>query len=436
MPPLAIPPKLFRPRALVVVVALLDDQIPASTGVPTGWTMIPRMCEYSRNTARKADTATVELDFRDFPLDPRAIKDILITIHVENALDPNLPMIPTFLNRRFVGLVDKQETTLSSSGEMVRMEARDYTGIWLDTKLQKGTVINLLQPLSAIVAQLQLLTTPTLPPAIFTDPASAAFMPGVTKGKTTLTVEKESAWDLLSRLTQLYGLLPVFDLDVLVIRTAARSGIARRRMVYGQNVSSLAFHRSLTRAPESRRITVRSWDPVKGVPVEGFFQPPNLRSKLGEKGSPKIQITEIGYNVHGAYTPGDLILIAKRIYDEQQGEKIEGTLETRDLVDSGFPVGASLLGLANGDTLTIKLGRDLKSSIEGMSPPEAIAFLSNVTRPNALNPLAAAALVTAWTSAGTLATDFYVKAARHSWSAADGYTMSCEFINFLVGQGT
>jgi len=70
-----------------------------------------------------------------------------------------------------------------------------------------------------------------------------------------------------------------------------------------------------------------------------------------------------------------------------------------------------------------------------MSPPEAIAFLSNPTRPNSLNPVAAQALVTAWTTAGQLAVSFYVREVSHTWHREDGYTMRASFNNFLLGQG-
>lgn len=433
---LPIPPKVYRPRCVVIVGAQLDDQIPASPGVPATWQSIPRKVSWQRNSARKADTATVELDMRDFPLDPRMLKGLLVTIHVEDALDPDLPMVATPLNKRFVGLVDSPESKLNNEGDIVTFDCRDFTGIWLDTKLLAQSVISLTQPLSAIVEQLRVLVTPLILPAIFTDPAAAAFVPGVTKGKVNMTVGKdESAWDLLSRLLQLYGLLPVFDLDVLTIRTASRVGLNKRILTYGQNVTSLTFKRNLTREPKSRRITVHAWNPVLGVPVVGFFQPPEARIKLNTKGPPKFKVTEVAYNVIGNYNVAELSLIAKRIYDEQATQQVEGTVETREMVDGFLPLGRPLLGLANGDTLTIRLGRDLMSTIQGMSPPEAAAFLSNPVRPNSLNPLAAAALVQAWTTAGVLAVTFYVRDADHSWSADEGYTMSATFINFLIGQG-
>jgi len=420
----------------VVINALLDDQIPASPGVQTGWTAIPRSVEWVRNTARKADTALVELDMRDFPLDPRMVKDILVTIHVADALDPNLPLVPTALNKRFVGLVDRPQADLSDGGEIVRLEARDYTGIWLDTKLSSVPPISLMAPLAAIVDQLRIRITPLIAPAVFTDPRAAAFIPGTSKGKTQLTIGKgESAWDVLSKLCQLQGLIPVFSLDVLEIRSATRAAVIRRRLVYGQNVTRLMFRRSLTREPKSRRITIYAWDPVAGVPVVGFYQPPNVRIKLNERGIQTTKITDISYNIIGAYTPDELAIIAKRIWDEQAGQELEGELETRELVDGAAPLGLSLLDLANGDTLDIRLGRDLQSSIEGMSPPEAIAFLSNPTRPNSLNPVAAQALVTAWTTAGQLAVSFYVREVSHTWHREDGYTMRASFNNFLLGQG-
>ena len=436
---LPVPPKVYHPRAVVVISALLDDQIPGSAGIPVTYQAIPRRAEWSRNSARKADTAMVELDFRDFPLDPRMLRDVLVQVHAQDVFVPQRPPVPTRGNLRFIGLVDTPETKLGESGESVTFQCRDYTGIWLDTKLGFGAPplappISLLQPLQTIVESLRLLVTPLLPPVVFTDPSSASFVPGRTKGKTLLTVGKDqSAWDILSELCQLYGLLPVFELDALTIRTATRTGAQVRSLIYGQNVSRLSFKRSLTRSPKTRRIAVNAWNPILGIPVRGVFEPPGARApKLGESGASKIKLVEVSYNVIGNYTAPELIILAKRIYDEQATQEIEGEIETRELVDS---TELSLLGLANGDTMFIRLGRELQTSIEGMGPAEAVAFLSSVARPNALPPVVAQALVMAWTTAGKVAVSFYIREATHTWSHDRGYSLRATFVNFLIGQG-
>lgn len=433
---LPIPPKVYHPRAVVLVSAILDDHIPGSPGIPATWPMIPRSVTWTNTSARKANSASVELDFRDFPLDPRMLKDVLVTIHAEDALDPSLPLIPTPLNKRFVGLVDKPETKMDDGGEVVSFDCRDYTGIWLDTKMPTAPPISLLLPLSAIVEAIKLLVTPLLPPVLFLDPAAAALVPGVTKGKTLLTVGKgDTAWDVLTKLCALYALVPVFDVDVLTIRSATRFGINRRKLVYGQNVESLSFRRDLTSEPATKKVVVNCWNPVLGIPVQGFYPAVVVRTKMKTKGIPQVSLDEVTYNVHGNYSIAELILIAKRIYDEQATQEVEGELTTKEMADSTFPLGLGLLGLSNGDTLDVRLGRDLHSSIAGMSPPEAIAFLSNPLKTNSLNPVAAAALVQAWTTAGVLAVSFYVREAVHTWDRDGGYNLNVSFINFLLGQG-
>ena len=435
MPSLPIPPMVYHPRALVVLNVLLDDQIPGSPGTPVAYTVIPTDASWSNNSARKANTAQVELNYRDFPMDPRALKGIALSIHVEDVFVPSLPPFASIVNRRFVGIVDTPETDLGEDGETVRLTCRDYTGIWLDTKLGNFPPISLLQPLGAIVEALRLLITPLILPAVFTSPASYFLIPGMTKGKTVLTPGKDqSAWDILSELTQIYGLLPVFEGDVLTIRTATRSSVNVRSMIYGQNVSRLSFKRDMSQEPRTKVVVIKSWDPVLGIAVSGKWIPPGAltRTKVGEKGVTKISGEEVIYQVVGSYTPADLIVLAKRIYDEQATQQIEGTMETREMMDSTF---LPLTGLGNSDVLLIHLGRDLQSGISGMSPPEAIAFLSNIARPNSLSPIVAAALVAAWAKAGQAAVTFYVREAHHSWNVDQGYTLKVDFINFLIGQG-
>jgi hypothetical protein len=437
----ALLPKVFHPRALVVVSAILDDQNPASPGVSSTWTAIPKMVQYRKNSARKADTARVELDYRDFPLDPRMIKDVLMSLHVEDALDPRLPMVATALNKRFVGLVDKPETTLSNSGDRVVFEARDYTGIWLDRKLSNAEILTLspLTPLSTLVEQIRVLVTPAIPPVVFTDPTTAPLVPGILMGKTAFSPNKKAptAWDFLSTLLGRFGLVPVFDVDILTVRTATRFAPSLLAMIYGENVERLMFRRSATKEPKTRKIVVNAWDPVKGVPVQGVYIPPGaVRIKKGANNAIRGTLDEISYNVEGSYTPEDLIIIAKRIYDEQATEQVEGDLETKDMRDAFLPLGASLLGASNGDVLAVGLGPDLQSSIAGMSAAEAVAFLGNPIRPNSVNPVAAAALVQAWTLAGKLAATFYVKEATHTWERDGGYSLKISFLNFVIGQGT
>lgn len=72
-------PRIYYPRAVVPIQALLDDQVPGSAGVPTTFSAIPRNVSVERNSARRADRVRIELDYRDLPLETRMLKDIQVT---------------------------------------------------------------------------------------------------------------------------------------------------------------------------------------------------------------------------------------------------------------------------------------------------------------------------------------------------------------------
>jgi hypothetical protein len=91
--------------------------------------------------------------------------------------------------------------------------------------------------------------------------------------------------------------------------------------------------------------------------------------------------------------------------------------------------GVDLTGLANGDQLQVRLGRQDQASIAAMSPSEARAHL--VAPPSSLDPAVAEALVASWSRVEAQSAAFYVKVARHGWDRDGGYKLSVEFINYV-----
>lgn len=435
---------VYYPRCLVLVTALFDDQVGGA--VPATWSCVPKSVEITRNNARTADTCRLQLDYRDFPLDPRLLKAVHVSVHLEAVIDPTIPLVPWRLNLRFIGIVDTPEVTLSASGESVSLDARDYTAIWMGRSWRSlvqpirgpkgGSAYVLATPvgmtLGMLVEQLRLAITPLTAPALFMDPTSAALQPWMRTGRATFAPEPEdTAWDLLIRLCDLFGLTPVWELDQLVIRTAAQAGIGSAFMVYGQNVERLMFRRNLQK-PEEKNVKVVAWNPVAGISLEAAWPPPSsLPLDLGENGTPKATTAKyVQYHVEGPYDPATLAQLAQRVHAELAQAKLEGELETRDMTDL---FEASLVGLGNGDLLVCRLGTEVQASIAGMSPAEAVLFLSDPSKPNSLSPTVAQALVSAWTAAQSLAVQFYISEATHRWDREDGYRLTIGFRDYVLG---
>lgn len=429
------------PRAVVQLKCLFEDQLGGA--VPAFITAVPRSITIDRNSARKADTCSVELDYRDFPLDPRTLSDVLISAHLEGVLTADTPMIPNDVpfvgNLRFIGLVDEPHVSLSTNGQTVRLEARDYTGIWLDKRWGTGPEETLLTPpkttLSALVSLMAAQVTPLLP-VVFTDPTAAALDVNRATGKAVFTPDSddESAWDVLCALCDLFALVPVFELDQLVIRTPSAPSTRTLQMVYGQNIDRLEITRNMKRN-RGKQVKLVAWNPILGQAVEAVWptaaealalNPP----KLTEKGNPtKASVKQVQYNIEGPYDPASLLVLAKRVYTELAQNQLQGELETRELGDF---FGADLLATANGDVLLCQLGPEDQASVAGMSTAEAVGFLSNPMRVGALSPAAAQALMTSWSAAQNLATKFYVVEASHHWDR-DGYRLKIKFRDFILG---
>lgn len=455
----------FFPRCTVLVEVLLDDQkqspvtgAPITPGVIASWTAIPRSVEINRNSARQADTCSITLDYRDFPLDPRIVKDMFVSVCMDDTRSadvdlvpfeiPSAPGLPPITNFRFKGRVDEPKATLGESEQTVTLECRDYTGIWLDFRWPKAIKIpggpdvpSIPTPpgtlLGDIVEMMRLKITPTLAPAFYPDAAVAFSDVFLQTGAATFVAEKDdNAWDVLSALCDLFGVVPVFDLDQLTIRTATFPGSQHVIMEYGSNVSRLEFSRNL-KAVKSKQVKIVAWNAELGQSV--FAEWPTTAdilsgaTRLGPGGTPnKPAIEQVVYHLAGPYTPPTLLLLAQNVYAELSQSQLKGSIETCEMVDM---LGGSLTGLANSDQITVRIGTSDMASIANMSSTEAVAFLSNPQRVNHLPPVVALALVSAWTQAQSLSVTFAILECVHRWNrdSAPYYTLTVNFRDFVLG---
>lgn len=421
-------PKIYYPRALVTLVAVLNN------GTPVPIAAIPRSVEWTRNSARKADTASVTLDYRDFPLDPRIMQAVQVQIHVGTLQHPDLPFAPTLENRRFVGLADTNAVAIGDDNT-VTLECRDYTGPFLD-RPWPGTRIPASTPLQEAVEMVRVMVVPETLPCVFEDPkAQSKTLDSVLGKKFYEPPENATCWDVLVDMCALFGLVPVWDLDLLRVRTAARAGLGNAMFILGQNIARLSMSRDFKGATK-KPVIVKCWDPVRGVALQGRW-PTEVKTKPSKKPNTRGAVTvkqeaPVQYNVTGLYTPDELIMLARRIYDEAAEREIQGELETRDMRD---PFLSDILSLANGDTLLLAVDPGYSAGIDGMTEAEAVAFLADPRRQNSLTEHAAAAVVAAYKQAQHLDTTFYVAEAQHRWEREEGYSMVAKFINFVFGAG-
>lgn len=440
--------RTYYPRARVVLQALIEDWRPFSKdGVSQSgqlieefftFDVIPRDAVVERNDHRTADTAQIELDYRDFPFDPRTCRDCKVSVYMGDAGDPAVVFLPDDLEKYliFQGHVDEPESSLDSAGEMVRIRCRDFTALFLDKHYVGPKPVKIDRPLSAVVQDF-IDATPGADGMIIAFAAGADDVDlSKIKGRTKWAPKPgDDHWTILVELCGFAGLIPVVELGALRIVNAGE--IERERatanFIYGENVAKLQFSRKINEF-RTKQIQVTCWDEQARETRVGIYPttPIVKKQKITKKGKLKTDDEAIlPFFISGTASQADCVQVARRIYEEMARSEVEGSVETMDLKDLYEETTLPLV--KSGDALTVFLGTTLASSIVGMSEAEAVAFLT--AKPRNFPEAAATALARSWWQAGDAATTFYVKKATHRWNRDSGYRFEANFINYAIQVG-
>lgn len=454
---LPLPPRVFWPRCKVLLTVVQDDAVPLSAGLPLpAFEVVPLKAEVVRNDARRADTCRVVVAYRDLPIDPRQIKTLHVAVHMENVPDPLVPLIPSPLNLRFAGVADKIRTSWGGAEE-VEIEGRDATAVGLDLKWssawppgQQPWVATPVPPfpitstLAEVVERIRVLVWPGLKPSMVLDPKAAGLPVAPRAKRNTWTAKSgDSVWDVLCDICALFGQAPVFNVDQLEVRPPLFPKLEPAVFFYGSilgNVEKLEIRRDIGER-RSKPVRITAWDPGQGRAVIGGW--PTQEMQVGARkrqqaaaggvagpATPTVSVEWEEYRLEGTYTELDLTDLARVIWQESAQNDISGVLETRDMV-SASPAMLPLLGMSNGDPVVVNFGLD-QAVLANLTPPEAVAFLSDFTRPNALRPDIAKAVVDLWLAAQAVPRTFLVRSATHSWDNEDGYRLKVEFCSYFL----
>lgn len=433
--------RTYYPRMRAVLQVLFEDFADFGDGIKAvsnsqrplvhTYEVVPQSMKIEANAAREADTFELELDYSDFPFDPRTVRSCLVSLHLADVRHPQQQLAGGSRDTlRFIGFLDEPESALSEKGDTVTLAGRDYTGLYLDKPWV--TAIRVDRPFSHVVADIingvPGAEHPTdMPAAIAVQKLSDRL------GKTKYSPSQgDDAWTVLTELSQLLGVIPVFDLDTLRFRDATSFGGGEAVFLYGENIKSLRFRKKLNEA-RTRQVKVVCWDEAARESREATYptEPIVLRRKVSTQGKVTTEAAPlITFTVAGGFTPDELSELARDIYEREARQQVEGEIETCEMVD--LTEGMDLTRLANGDAVFLKLGRVSPSDLAQMTVREAVRELTR--GPNPMNRDAAYALARAFQSARRLSTRFYVQSATHRMSREDGYALSVRFINF-VGPG-
>lgn len=368
---------------------------------------LPIDASIRRNNILDADTATVTIDYRDLPLDPRAVRAAYLEITI-GAVDENshaagmtgssgdggiLSLVGrsgSTVGQQFVGFADEWSIEHGEDGSTVTLECKDLSTILRGVKLPPGQAIDLTKPIAVGIQELIDKAPGAKGLRVFYGPPGQELQPsespvpgeklpekrqGKKRKRQARRSKKESLYDHVIIACNKLGLVPVFrgfSLWIVQPRGLTTLGTSQpliRRMVWGRNLANLKFARKLTGVTVPT-IEVRSPDPTigrtrwarhpvaQGEPTSGIIgqpgspQPTRSReSKVGPGGKPDEDV--LVQSVQGVSDLATLEDIARGAYEQIARQEIEATFETYDLESFDRPFELDLLRLNPGDPVAI-----------------------------------------------------------------------------------
>jgi hypothetical protein len=425
--------RIYYPRCRVVLDVVLEDFAGGADDSIHIIEAYPLEVEIQRNDHRQADTAAIELDYRNMPIDPRTLRAVRVIVLMGTVDEPTEQLsADNEAHRAFLGFVDEPRIKLSDDGDRVMLEARDATALFLDYDWPAATAIDINRYLEAVVWDV----LDMVPGASglqehirWSDNGIRTYNLADLIGRTRWTPQPgDDAWTVLVELCGLAGLIPTINLDTLEILSAVDVRTRSARFVYGENIASLEYGRRMYEA-RTAQIVIRAWDEQNRTLTEATYPATQAaqRTKIGINGKATRQSSPaVPYYVTGSYSQSDLEALAESLYEQAAKRQIEGEIETKDLRD--LQSTTDLWLMSNGDEVQVSLGRGEAEALEGLAHSEAVAWL---VQRGGWSESVAETYVAAFDNAESLATTFYVRRASHRWSHTDGYSCRLEFVNYV-----
>ena len=422
------------------------------------------------NDYTQADTFDCELDYKEFPFDPRCIRAVGVTIAMQDqgkmfktnnglnliqpradVYDKNGNLIPG--NVIFQGFADDSTITFDDSKRTVRLEGRDFTSLLIDRKYLKGAV-DLTQTvdtvLKTILADLAETAKIELINKVEGDlPILSKFWgeQDILAGKRSVKKD-ESYWDVIQDIVARAGLIAYIELDKLILSKPRilYDKSKAKKFVYGKNLSQLEFKRKIGRR-KNFNVIVRSMNlntkevlsakiPAEGTEVwsvsSGIANKevtlPTLKSDgtgAGVQESPQVA-PYISFRVADVADKDHLVLVGQEIYEEMSRQQLEGSFSTKEMATSDKSGNRfDLLGLRNGTPIEIEIDQsDLQRLKRITTVEERARFLISRGYSTRIAQIFAANL-------GRFSTTFYTKAVTFTLDENQGFECKVEFINFI-----
>lgn len=436
----------------------------------------PKRVEVNINSYKEADTFNCDLDYKNFPFDPRSIRAIGVSIYMQDMKklvdDTGKPVriVPSPKNNVFVGFADEETIKLDDNAGLVSFSGRDYTSLLLDRAfVDKNGVapkVDLSLPLDKSI-QLLLSALPEASAIKVKNrtgqplPTIAKYAPDYSPLATSKNVDKKDKyWEVIQDLANRAALVAYIELDKLVI-TSPRvlyGATKAKQFIYGKNLKSLEYKRKLGRV-KGYNIQVQCLDYknkqvlIAKIPEQasdefiattGIPREPVKIPKPGSNG----QITQepapyLAFSVPDIADQKHLIKIGEKIFEEVSRQEIEGQLTTKDMLvaeiganEAGHAsvgaksdtkrstTGFDILKIRNATPIAIFIDwEDLQAISQLRDPAQRRRYLEE----HCFQPKVAAALAD---TIGKQPNVFYTRSVKFSMSD-DGFVCDLDFINYV-----
>lgn len=470
---------LYYPQAALVLKPMFDgfergarDDIEVSEADRV--TVIARDVRVEINDYTQANQFDCEIEYKEFPFDPRTIRAMVVSVHIDNILrlqdGPNPTRIkPTQENAVFVGYVDEAEIDFDNSSRVVKLKGRDQTALFLDTNVLRPVPTIFKDPLNVTLQQVlnqnrifnririvKRFEGAWPNPAKFTDnnDSNAA---GVNPKK------GENYWELINRIVSQQGLVAYMEINNLIIARPRNlfNEPDRTYMIYGYNVSKLSFKRRIGKAKDFNVLALSYTGKQKiQVSIPAQANDPFLKNRYGNKPIMVPQLDEngkkigekiaepIAFAVKEVSDKNQLISIAEGIFYEASRQQIEGRLETFEMelprtnaTDSGprnqkIPVWGNTMVNVDGNNIrvpNIRIGTPINIVIDQQDfrRIESVADFGARKQYLLLRGYEENVAIKFAETLGKAAFTFYTRSIEFKMSSDNGFEMMIDFVNFI-----
>ena len=463
----------YYPQAIVILRISFEDfkrGTAARDLKPYVLTVIPKSVDVTINDYTTADTFSLTLDYKNFPFDPRTIRAVGVSIHIEDMKSLKYGddrIDPTPSNAVFQGFADKSEIELNEGTDEVRINGRDFTGLLVDAKWD-GSLVPLsgkttLQVIEWVVKRLESTKTMKvegrglggLTPTI--NNIGIGLDDDTLKGKRP-SRKNETYWDIIQELAGRAGLIAYIEIDRLVV-TKPRAIYTRsesKQFIYGHNLESLSLSRKIGRFQDIN-VEVSSFNPSLNPPLiraeipadatQSFKRrlklpdgPIYVKARTSEEidptrdakdptqpGEAKLEKAEvIPFRIPNIKSKNELVNVGEAIFEELSRQQLEGSLKTKEMcVRDRQGVEFDITKIRIGTPVEIKIDYEYITGIrQSESYERRYKYLVN----RSYDPIVAKELARV---VGDLGTPFYTRSVEFSFSSDEGFSMDLDFINFI-----